>query len=748
MRERSRSIALSAILVLLFSSLLGVVAPTQIASAGPSTCFDVEAVWARGSGQKLEAKEHNRFAEQLKQRIKSPLTLNIYELGSGGVTSLNYPAVSVEPNGWNIIVPIGAKISAGQRYAYGNSVRAGSAEVTKYIEQRLAACPNTIFILGGYSQGAQVIGEAYSDRIPDAHKHHIVFNMLFGDPKLYLPEGVGFNPPACRGAASPWRRAVPSCDTDNGALGSRKPYLPGTFVSTTGLWCNGKDYICGSTKLLREMEGHGKYADANGPIDQGALEAAQRVRGYLKAKGRNTEGIDTSKAPDVAPTEGQDVVFFIDSTGSMEEYIDSAKETVSNISNLVAKQNGRVGLVEYRDLDDEFTARVLTGLTKDMELFAEKLGGISVDGGGDNPEALLHALKFGMLAMDWRNGATKAAVVLTDDGFHDPDMVDGTTLEDVVHLSLSIDPVNVYPVVPWTFEYDYQELAELTTGQVVLIEDDAATAINDAISRIESRPVPLLPLDGYRAEPGQSIQFDGSQSYSVGSTITQWDWDFDGDGEFEIIDGESTAEHAYPADFDGFVQLRITDANGLVGSYSAPVTTIPKEDTAPQPAESLTVSADGDAATLEWVASQSPSASWHVTVDGYPVAEVEAEARTVVIEDIERSQPVQFGVAPVSEETGVGEAVYAVLEAIEPTEAPTAAPTPTPIETASVAPTSPTPNDPPSTATPSLKPSPSPKHGGGLATTGANSAPILMFAFVCGGVGGYLALRKRVCLKS
>ena len=46
-------------------------------------------------------------------------------------------------------------------------------------------------------QGAQVIGQALPN-ISSGVKNKIVFNMLFSDPKLYLPEGEGIFPPACR----------------------------------------------------------------------------------------------------------------------------------------------------------------------------------------------------------------------------------------------------------------------------------------------------------------------------------------------------------------------------------------------------------------------------------------------------------------------------------------------------------------------------------------------------------------------
>jgi len=56
--------------------------------------------------------------------------------------------------------------------------------------QRIEKCgKGTRFILGGYSQGGQVIGQAYTERFSDALRDRVVFNVLLGDPKLWLPEG-------------------------------------------------------------------------------------------------------------------------------------------------------------------------------------------------------------------------------------------------------------------------------------------------------------------------------------------------------------------------------------------------------------------------------------------------------------------------------------------------------------------------------------------------------------------------------
>ena len=166
---------------------------------------------------------------------------------------------------------IGAKMSGGMRYDYGKSVDQGVAELNAYLTARHRKCPKEFFVLGGYSQGAQVVGQALPG-IPSDIKQKIVFTMLFGDPKLYLPEGEGILPPACfKKKLSTYRREIANCFVDNGALGARKPFLPDEDNVKTGLWCLGHDYVCGSSKFAWDTDGHGKYANTNGPIDDGVF---------------------------------------------------------------------------------------------------------------------------------------------------------------------------------------------------------------------------------------------------------------------------------------------------------------------------------------------------------------------------------------------------------------------------------------------------------------------------------------------
>jgi hypothetical protein len=177
----------------------------------------------------------------------------------------------------------------------------------------------------------------------------------------------------------------------------------------------------------------------------------------------------------------------------------------------------------------------------------------------------------------------------------------------------------------------------------------------------------------------------------VSSEIVKWDWDWNGDGVYDLEGGTSVEEHVYDSEFDGLVQLRVTDKDGLIANYSVPVTIGAAPEPTTIPADSLTVSGSGSEATLVWEASVTPSKAWGITVNGVPVGTVDAEARKVTVGDLNRTETVEFGVAPISAEDEVGTSRVAYLDppVVEPTPTPTPTPTATstPTPTPSVTPT-------------------------------------------------------------
>ncbi len=112
-----------------------------------------------------------------------------------------------------------------------------------------------------------------------------------------------------------------------------------------------------------------------------------------------------------------DIVFAVDTTGSMGGLLDGAKRTVWSIANQVRDLEKdadlRVGLVAYRDLGDEYVTRDFS-LTDDLDAVFTELSSYQAGGGGDVPENVDAALHNAVHKMKWREGAKKMIFLVGD----------------------------------------------------------------------------------------------------------------------------------------------------------------------------------------------------------------------------------------------------------------------------------------------------------------------------------------------
>ncbi len=112
-----------------------------------------------------------------------------------------------------------------------------------------------------------------------------------------------------------------------------------------------------------------------------------------------------------------DIVFVLDTTGSMGEEIARLKATIDiihlNVTNFSSKPDVRFGMVLYRDKGDSYRTKVIP-LTDNLDEFKSKLNKVNAEGGGDAPEDLQEALKQALTEIEWREGSVKLAYVITD----------------------------------------------------------------------------------------------------------------------------------------------------------------------------------------------------------------------------------------------------------------------------------------------------------------------------------------------
>jgi Mg-chelatase subunit ChlD len=105
-----------------------------------------------------------------------------------------------------------------------------------------------------------------------------------------------------------------------------------------------------------------------------------------------------------SPAPRVEVVFCLDTTGSMKGLLDRAKEKIWSISNAIAgakpSPEVKIGLVAFRDRGDDYITKVFD-LTDDLDEIHARLKEFKAAGGGDIPESVNEALDVAVNKIKW-----------------------------------------------------------------------------------------------------------------------------------------------------------------------------------------------------------------------------------------------------------------------------------------------------------------------------------------------------------
>jgi Mg-chelatase subunit ChlD len=127
-----------------------------------------------------------------------------------------------------------------------------------------------------------------------------------------------------------------------------------------------------------------------------------------------------------------EVVFCLDTTGSMSGLLEGAKQKIWSISNQIASGKPgpdlKIGLIGYRDKGDAYVTEV-TDMTADLDAIYAKLKTFQAAGGGDTPEHVNQALHDAVHKVAWsKDNKTLRIIFLVGDA---PPHMDYT--DDVKH---------------------------------------------------------------------------------------------------------------------------------------------------------------------------------------------------------------------------------------------------------------------------------------------------------------------------
>jgi len=126
------------------------------------------------------------------------------------------------------------------------------------------------------------------------------------------------------------------------------------------------------------------------------------------------------KAPEVTePLNRVDLCFAVDSTGSMQPFINAAQQQLIDVIQKLSARSPidmQIGLVEYRDhppQDKSFVTRI-NPLIGDLKKMRKIVSGLEADGGGDAPEAVYDGVFEACTKMEWREFSCRFVLLIGD----------------------------------------------------------------------------------------------------------------------------------------------------------------------------------------------------------------------------------------------------------------------------------------------------------------------------------------------
>jgi len=232
--------------------------------------------------------------------------------------------------------------------------------------------------------------------------------------------------------------------------------------------------------------------------------------------GAALEPVTEKPTPVAAGKHAVDVVFAVDTTGSMGGLIDGAKRTVWSIATHIRKTDPnaelRIGLVAYRDIGDDYVTRDFA-LTTDLDAVFAELASYRAAGGGDTPEDVDAALDAVVHKMQWRHDAKKLVFLVGD--------APPASRGDVPTFEVSARAAGEQQIIINTIrcgwdhdtEVAWQQIAQLGHGQFSTIQQDGgvqqvATPYDDKLAEISARidsTAVIVGDEGKRAAYGRNM---------------------------------------------------------------------------------------------------------------------------------------------------------------------------------------------------------------------------------------------------
>ncbi|MCL2085353.1 cutinase family protein [Candidatus Saccharibacteria bacterium] len=642
-------------------------------------CDDVKFIFARGSGlSPNSSKEFLAFNHEIETILKtahSSFKYSIFDLGSDATTPDPYPAIDILP-GFNsdflknTSTALGAFVSAGEYFKYGASVDAGVAELLGNIRDTLTSCPRTRFVLGGFSQGAQVVGEALS-RLTHFEQNAIIYSALFGDPKLNLPEGRGLFPDACSGRnISVYNIWSPNCFVSSGILRAREPYLPANLLWKTGIWCNAADGICGNLNNI-PFNGHSTYA-SDGGVRWAASIIRSRLLEYFSTEIGGGQQIWADNYDPITRTHNElssprDISILLDLEGinSIGELENIQSQIIGFVQLLPSDGNT---FVWFRNTNPRIghdctpgsdqSSRTSIGCISNHFRFLINNPNIWMDIEA-SPTNFGDHFTNQSIFLPWRQSTTRSIVVFTNEP---KNSTLSSSVFDSLHRTTDIQFYSNHSLGPLVdsfihrtngFISDYADLAEAVFRPHLHLSPNDSSLCPTGFCNI------ILPTK--TASVDQPILFE-VKAESVSAPISHYEWDLTGNGLFDRTTLEPFITSSFSQFGTFFPSVRVVDNLGRSSRLSWRVYI---NSTAPSPpitpdniVENLYFTPNNDLASgvLTWETTQPPLHSpipdgLLLRLNGFVLGTIDLSAHRIEIENLDFSILLTFSLSTKSGNT-------------------------------------------------------------------------------------------------
>lgn len=211
-----------------------------------------------------------------------------------------------------------------------------------------------------------------------------------------------------------------------------------------------------------------------------------------EASVRITDAVELTVDPQGAVQSGMQVMFIVDTTGSMSDEIAYLQKDFSSIAMEVAAADVEFAACFYRDKGDEYVTKC-NRFTPEAAVVQAQINAEYADGGGDAPEAVAQILTEAIAENEeWREDRVKLAFLIFDAPPHE-----GT--EDALQAAVTAAAqkgIRVIPVVASNADRETElfgrALAICTGGSYVFLTDDSGVGDSHLEPIVGSYQVELL----------------------------------------------------------------------------------------------------------------------------------------------------------------------------------------------------------------------------------------------------------------